>query len=420
MITNVGTTFQYNQISSVRLPANRIREVTLPSSLLSINPDAFFEQNKYGGNLEFDMNAPYFMWSTNPAIVQAAYNEIWYVKGYTQDPSNPQGLTDTIMSEAWWAGWDGNANGTQRDSLGGVIINPASATLRYVNAHGIELKPSEQVVGLRTSDNTPLRDYLVTSSDILAPVDPTAPTPQEETDLQAGFAQYYRIGQNKTFSAPVIPGYTTPPSRTVTLAKDNTVTFVYQTLQAPTFTAPSPTSGVALATFTVGGVCAESARNQTIAATPEVLRQATVLTGAAFTVTCATPQTEATVAIDLDRNFQSSQLKVFKQARAVVNDITDHVTFGNDVVDGKTVTTIHYTIKDGGFGDEDNTIDGKIVDPIFVTFVGKIAELPNAPNTGLAGFSQNALQLIIGAVVLSLAAVIVLILYTRLTRRGNG
>lgn len=132
------------------------------------------------------------------------------------------------MSEGWYAGNDNNNNGTTRDSLGGAIINPASVTLRYVDAHGSQLQAPEQQAGVRNSDSSVLTDYSVKASSVLAPLDPENPTPSETADLPAGFAQYYRAGQTKTFDAPAIVGYATPAAQTVTLASgENVVTFTY-------------------------------------------------------------------------------------------------------------------------------------------------------------------------------------------------
>lgn len=197
--------------------SNLLTSVLLPSTLQVLDKTAFVAQSPRGGS----------SWGDVPADVQAVYDSLWYTRLYTADPLNPQGFNDGIMSESWWLGNDANANGTQRDSLGGQIINPALVTVRYLDDHGNQLQPQETRAGIR-NDGSVFGDYFTKSSAILAPIDPDNPTPEETADLAAGFAQYFRIGQTHSFTAPVIAGYDTPTPQTITLASGQTVvTFVY-------------------------------------------------------------------------------------------------------------------------------------------------------------------------------------------------
>ena len=241
-VTSIGDwAFYDNQLSSVSLSdgleaigrgaftGNKLTNVVLPASLQALGPIAFFGQNPWGGVVDRSTDPAHDLWSSDPSAVQSVYDSIWYVRLYTADPSDPQDFTDSIMSEEWDAGADDNANGTTRDSLGGQIINPASVSLKYVDSHGNQLQLPQELTGVKASDGSALTDYSAKASAILAPLDPTAPTAQETTDMQAGFAQYYRAGQTKTFTAPAIAGYGTPTARTLTLAPgENVVTFVYE------------------------------------------------------------------------------------------------------------------------------------------------------------------------------------------------
>lgn len=254
-VTSIGdSAFAANQLTSVDLASgltairagtfafNRLTDVVIPDSLTSLHPTAFAAQNPRGGSVFKSPPDPqYDFWSADPTIVQNIYSAIWYVTLHTADPSNPHNLADTAMSEDSYRGDDANANGTTRDSLGGAIINPVAVTVKYVDSHGNQLRTPAQQTGVRSLNGSLLTDYSVESSAILAPLDPEAPTTQEEVDMQAGFAQYFHIGQNRTFTAPTIAGYTTPSAQTVTLtAEQNVVTFVYQDAASPGIITTNP------------------------------------------------------------------------------------------------------------------------------------------------------------------------------------
>jgi len=232
-------TFNNNLLSSITIPDsvksigddafafNRLASVRLPASVQSIYPTAFGGQNTRGRAAGDLIDPTYYLYGDDLTAVQNVYNHMWYAQLYTSDPLNPENLTDGTMSEDWYTG-DVNRNGTRRDSLGGHLINPASVTLKYQDTQGHQLRSSVEYTGIRTSDGVYLTDYSVTAAGFLVPLDSTSPTSEESADLATGFAQYYRGGQTKSFSAPAIAGYTTPSSKTVTLDPgDNTITFVY-------------------------------------------------------------------------------------------------------------------------------------------------------------------------------------------------
>lgn len=116
-ITSIGqNAFAQNQLESLTpgsgltsIPvmafyANKITEVSILNSLNYIHPTAFYLQNPAGGEMHHGQDSPYYLWSDDPSVVQAAYDSIWYARLYTEDPSNPNNLQSGFMSEEWW-GW---------------------------------------------------------------------------------------------------------------------------------------------------------------------------------------------------------------------------------------------------------------------------------------------------------------------------
>ncbi len=244
-VTNLeGGAFNDNQITSVTLSNsltaikdttfvfNRLTEVQLPASIQSVNVTAFAGQNKWGGTIDDSSDPAHDLYSGNLAIVQEIYDNMWYARLYRANPPSPQ-VTDGIMSEQFWPG-DVNQNGDLRDPVGGHLINSASVKIRYQDTKGNQLRPPSTYTGVRSTDNSYLTDYSITASGVRAPLSPESPTPQESAELAAGFAQYYRSGQTKTFAAPTIADYDAPSARTVTFTPgENTITFVYKAQNAP-------------------------------------------------------------------------------------------------------------------------------------------------------------------------------------------
>ena len=88
-------------------------------------------------------------------------------------------------------------------------------------------------------------------------------------------------------------------------------------------------------------------------------------------------------------------------------DVTDQVVIKNEVINGKMVTTISYTLQDGQDFDEDELANGTIVDPLYI---GVEANTPASPAGGsLASTGMNILVAIAAAAGLVAAAVIVLV-----------
>ena len=88
-------------------------------------------------------------------------------------------------------------------------------------------------------------------------------------------------------------------------------------------------------------------------------------------------------------------------------DVTDQVVIKNEVINGKMVTTISYTLQDGQDFDEDELANGTIVDPLYI---GVEANTPASPAGGsLASTGMNIVVAIATAAGLVAAAVIVLV-----------
>ncbi|HEY0965500.1 MAG TPA: leucine-rich repeat protein [Candidatus Saccharimonadales bacterium] len=246
-VTSIGKyAFQSNQLTSVVLPNslavinegafmfNRITKAMIPTSVQIFDLTAFAGQNTWGRSIEDSTDPAYDIYGGDLSVVQHVYDNMWYTQLYTKDKTNPQSLPDGIMSEWWWTG-DVNQNGDQHDPVGGHLLNPAFITLRYKDEQGHQLKAPVTYTGVRSTTNAYLTNYGITDSAVKAPLDPYNPTSEEADDLAAGFAQYYRSGQTKTFSAPAIAGYTAPSAKTVTFTPgENIVTFTYHRKTTPT------------------------------------------------------------------------------------------------------------------------------------------------------------------------------------------
>jgi DNA-binding beta-propeller fold protein YncE len=84
-----------------------------------------------------------------------------------------------------------------------------------------------------------------------------------------------------------------------------------------------------------------------------------------FTVECLSPGDSADIRIVYSQEYDTSNwvYKKYNPATQTYTDMTGDVTFGTTVIGGVTVTTVTYTIIDGGQYDQDGTVNGTIVDP---------------------------------------------------------
>jgi hypothetical protein len=420
--------FEYNSLTTVSIPTsltsigssafayNQLVAFSVPAGTTSITPDSFFGQNPWGSEVKIISHPDYYIYGDNPAANQRIYNNIWYARAYTADPANPQNLSDFAISEQLDIGSDGNQNGTTADSLGGHIINPASTIVQYQDSQGKTLAPDTTVTGLKTGkapssaldSSDYLHSYLASESAIPAPLDPSAPTTAELTAMQLGFSQYYRLGNQVTFTPKAIAGYVAPAAQTVTLnQEDNTVTFVYKAaITSVPFadgnvnngvltTTPPPAgtlipliaqSSLTIASSTGGGgpipsdcssfesasLLAPSAIN-----TSTLPDGVTIVGGLNFSLACSSGgQTGIDYALGTTIPY-TSKLLVYKYDLAThqLTDITSRIAISSQTIDGRLRTVISYNITDGGELDEDGQINGVITDPVVIGYEGPLAEL---------------------------------------------
>ena len=86
---------------------------------------------------------------------------------------------------------------------------------------------------------------------------------------------------------------------------------------------------------------------------------------------------------------------------SVIEDITGRINFGTNP--SGTRTTIAYDVTDGGFGDEDGTANGTILDPIAIyEDTSHTDSTGSSPHRGglLANTGDSILPITLGAIVL--------------------
>ena len=364
---------------------NMLTSVIIPSTVTSIHPAAFALQTPWGEEIWGTSNPDVpLLWSADSAEVQRLFDNIWYVRLYTADPTNPHNLTDGILSEKFEMGEDANGNGTQYDSLGGHLVNPSSTELRSLDRSGTAIDTSQTITGML--NGSPLTNYLVTQGPLVPNIaNSSSPTPAEQAALDQAFSAYHRAGSTQTFTPQAISGYVTPAPQAKTLvAGDNTLDFTYNrpVLSVP-FVSNDVTDGVLVPSTTPGSVASPllsesklSIANDNTCSTiqsAELLAPGsvsapqgiTMLGGLGFTLDCTTAAT-TTVSLTLGSQANPDTLRVYKDIAGTLTDITSQVTFTTN--NGKTVLT--YTLTDGGAFDEDDTANGTIVDPIYIGVAG--------------------------------------------------
>lgn len=117
---------------------------------------------------------------------------------------------------------------------------------------------------------------------------------------------------------------------------------------------------------------------------------------------------DATVALNA-YYADTTKVRVYKTTTTPKElvDVTDQVVIKNEVINGKMVTTISYTLQDGRDFDEDKLANGTIVDPLYI---GVEANTPASPAGGsLASTGMNIVVAIATAAGLVATAVIVLV-----------
>ena len=140
----------------------------------------------------------------------------------------------------------------------------------------------------------------------------------------------------------------------------------------------------------------------------------TILGGIGYDVSCVVNGGSADATVALNAYYaDTAKVRVYKTTinSTQLVDVTDEVTIKNEVVNGKMVTTISYTLQDGQDFDEDGLANGTIVDPLYI---GVDSNTPASPATPVAGGSlastgMNILVAIAAAAGLIATAVIVLV-----------
>ncbi len=95
-----------------------------------------------------------------------------------------------------------------------------------------------------------------------------------------------------------------------------------------------------------------------------------------FTLECTALGGTVDVTYYWDQEYDTSDW-VYRKFIASENkfvDFSSQVTYGTADIDGKTVTTVSYSVTDGGQYDGDGVANGRIVDPVGPTFVAGLAD----------------------------------------------
>ena len=128
-------------------------------------------------------------------------------------------------------------------------------------------------------------------------------------------------------------------------------------------------------------------------------KNVTLLGGLSFSLGCATPGGTAPLTVSLGTKYpDTSLLRVYKKdpSSAALVDITSQVAITNN-----QNTTISYTLMDGGAFDEDKTVNGTIVDPIYIGLATTPAAPSNLAVTGMGMWSllvTGASLLLVGVI----------------------
>jgi len=216
-VTTLGQyAFAFNKLISVKLSSsldtierlafayNQIESIAIPNSVISIDSTAFAIQSSVFYKDVADAPTP----EEQQALMQQFADNIFYVQLLTIDQSNQNNLTDSLIIESdnLFNGPAGDINndGDQDDPVGGHIVNSSYAVITYKDVDGNTLSPP-----ITTTGNG-LNSYLAVDNPNI------------------NFSLYYRVGDQETFTPPVINDYVAPNSQTVTfVAGENQINFVY-------------------------------------------------------------------------------------------------------------------------------------------------------------------------------------------------
>lgn len=112
----------------------------------------------------------------------------------------------------------------------------------------------------------------------------------------------------------------------------------------------------------------------------------TLLGGIAYNLSCATAGGSADATVTLGSYYSDlSKLRVYKKSSSsnALEDITSRVHLTNTTNSSNNpITTLAYTLTDGGNFDEDGTVNGTIVDPIYIGLVQTASTTATLAATG--------------------------------------
>ncbi len=132
LLTSLTLGNSVSTIEDAAFAGNQLTIVNIPNSVSTIEPVAFV------GNSSLDSYTTQAMFTSgDPAQVQQVYDSIRLVRLFTADPSNPNNLQDSILTEAGFVGMDLNGNGNQDDVMGGHLINPVDAGAEVVSSSNV-------------------------------------------------------------------------------------------------------------------------------------------------------------------------------------------------------------------------------------------------------------------------------------------
>lgn len=130
------------------------------------------------------------------------------------------------------------------------------------------------------------------------------------------------------------------------------------------------------------GLCSVSDAGSTTTI-PGAIDDTKLISAFAFTVNCSSNGATLQVEADLGKQLAIDKLTVYKnQSDGSVKDVTSKVTITDRQVEGVTHTVITYSVIDGSVDDTDGTVNGVIVDPVYVMYAGATTEVTTTTTTG--------------------------------------
>lgn len=389
-------------IGDVAFEGNQLKSLIVPASLAS-DPAIFIGTQAEPAALDiWRRNLAYVSPDERAAFLAAS----WYVKVYTGDPSNPRGFTDGAYVV--------RSNDGESVTVSGVLINPAAVSFRFLNAAGGELKASLSYVGMRGS--VPIGDYILQNSPTLpAPMYPYSPTADEKAAIEQALQAYLHHGDTITNTAPVIDNILASPSHysfAVSASENNQKTYTYRnsfSLRSLPSSAQGAThKAITGATLDITDGRCRTLRPERIRTLPVTLRptdkRITMFGGIDFQIDCVPPiRGKAMIIVTLGEAYQYPlKLRAYKIKNGALASMADKVQFRTNVKDGKMITTLSYSVTDGGMLDDDGSANNSIRDPIYI---GTYPNTTVLANTGEPLTVATGTGIVLGSLSLLLAGI---------------